>query len=122
MAHAPVLPPRHPLATPDHDESSTAVVPPPSQSSPAQPSRGASFSPGMPVGPFQLIEKIGEGGMGQVWSAHDARLKRRVALKLVRTGEGGGQAGSQARLLREAQAIAQLTHPNVVAVYDTGLW
>ncbi|MFV8754769.1 protein kinase domain-containing protein [Nannocystaceae bacterium ST9] len=67
---------------------------------------------------FALIEPIGSGGMGELYAAYDAQLDRKIALKLVRTGRGNSKA--DARLLREAQALAKLSHPNVVAVYEVG--
>jgi hypothetical protein len=74
------------------------------------------------VGRYQLLEVIGAGGMGVVYTAHDPQLNRKVALKLVRASSAKAEiaAKSRARLLREAQAMAQLAHPNVVAVYDAG--
>ncbi|MFV8754768.1 protein kinase domain-containing protein [Nannocystaceae bacterium ST9] len=70
------------------------------------------------VNRFMLIELIGAGGMGELYAAYDAQLDRKIALKLVRSGRGGGQA--DARLQREAQALAKLSHPNVVTVYEVG--
>jgi tetratricopeptide (TPR) repeat protein/predicted Ser/Thr protein kinase len=76
-------------------------------------------SPGERVGRFIVLEPVGQGGMGHVWSAFDPKLDRKVALKFLRTGTGDANSGSgQARLLREAQALARLSHPNVVAVHD----
>jgi eukaryotic-like serine/threonine-protein kinase len=68
------------------------------------------------VGRYVVIERVGAGAMGLVVRAYDPKLKREVALKLIRRGRGGSEA--RARLLREAQALARLAHPNVVAVYD----
>jgi tetratricopeptide (TPR) repeat protein/tRNA A-37 threonylcarbamoyl transferase component Bud32 len=67
------------------------------------------------VGRYLLIEEIGKGGMGSVYSAFDPELERRVAIKLI-----DARAEPRARLRREAQAIARVTHPNVIAVYDVG--
>jgi serine/threonine protein kinase len=76
---------------------------------------------GTAIGRYLLLGKLGAGGMGVVYVAHDPELDRKVALKLLapRAGGGSGEAG-RARLLREAQALAKLSHPNVVAVHDVG--
>ena len=66
---------------------------------------------------FVVLERVGVGGMGVVYAAYDYGLDRRIALKLV---HDRGGATARARLLREAQALAKLSHPNVVAVYDVG--
>ena len=68
---------------------------------------------------YQLDRKIGGGGMGEVWAAWDPKLRREVAVKLVRP-DRADEGKERARLLREAQALARLTHPNVVAVHDVG--
>ena len=72
---------------------------------------------GAAVGRYVLQTRLGEGGMGVVWTAHDPELDRPVAIKLLTSS----RSDSQARLLREAQAMAKLAHPNVVAVFDVGL-
>jgi tetratricopeptide (TPR) repeat protein/predicted Ser/Thr protein kinase len=66
---------------------------------------------------YVVLDRIGAGGMGVVYAAYDYGLDRRIALKLVR--DRGG-ADARARLIREAQVLARLSHPNVVAVYDVG--
>jgi len=79
-------------------------------------------APGATIGRFVVIGSLGRGGMGMVLAAYDPELDRKVAVKLVRT-QGDRRADSsegRARLLREAQAIARLSHPNVVVVYDVG--
>src|ERR1041385_5653593 len=58
--------------------------------------------------------------MGVVYSAFDHELDRKVAIELLQAEPGGSSSGGQAWLLREAQALARLSHPNVVAVHDVG--
>jgi tetratricopeptide (TPR) repeat protein/predicted Ser/Thr protein kinase len=67
---------------------------------------------------YVLAEELGRGGMAVVHAAHDRHLGRRVAVKLLRPDRAGQSDG--ARLYREAQALAQLRHPNVVTVFDAG--
>ncbi|MEM9456791.1 MAG: serine/threonine-protein kinase [Myxococcota bacterium] len=72
------------------------------------------------IGRHVVIEVIGRGGMGVVYSAFDPDLGRRLAIKLLRPcGEGSRAA---ARMLREAQALARLSHPHVIQVYDVGTY
>ena len=95
---------------------------------------------GTQFGPYRLIEKIGAGGMGEVYRALDTRLEREIALKLVsdtyllpgadsgspsppgtpRTPASSGSHVSHERFLREARSAATLNHPNVCAIHDTG--
>jgi len=72
---------------------------------------------GSVVNRFVILDVVGRGGMGVVYAAYDPELDRKIALKLVRPNRPGAGEG---QLLREAQAIARLSHPNVVAVYDVG--
>jgi tRNA A-37 threonylcarbamoyl transferase component Bud32 len=72
------------------------------------------------IGPYVLFEQLGQGGMGAVYTAYHPELDRKVAIKLLRSDYEGDGSSGQARLLREAQAMAKLAHPNVVAVYDAG--
>ena len=76
----------------------------------------APVAAGTALGRYVVIEVVGRGGMGEVIRAYDPKLRREVALKRVRSDRIGELASS--RLLREAQAMARLRHPNVVAVYD----
>jgi tRNA A-37 threonylcarbamoyl transferase component Bud32 len=71
------------------------------------------------AGRYELGEALGAGAMGVVYRARDPELHRVVAIKLVRTG--GTPRTSEAGLLREAQAMARLRHPNVVPIFDVGL-
>jgi tetratricopeptide (TPR) repeat protein len=73
------------------------------------------------VGRYVLGEELGAGAMGVVHAAFDPELGRRVALKLVRTSpDDPAEATRAERLVREARAMARLTHPNVVTVHDVG--
>ncbi len=78
--------------------------------------------PGDVLGRYTLLERLGSGGMGVVFGAHDRQLDRRVAIKVLRSRPAGASDWSEgrARLLREAQAMAQLSHPHVVEVFDVG--
>ncbi|HYV47710.1 MAG TPA: serine/threonine-protein kinase [Myxococcaceae bacterium] len=80
------------------------------------------LEPGTQVGRYVIEEKLGQGGMGVVYAAYDPSLARRVSLKLILSAEGEEVVDSKARLQREAQALARLHHPNVVAVHDLGAW
>jgi len=78
--------------------------------------------PGSRIGRYVVRNKLGRGGMGIVYGAYDPLLGRRVALKLVRHREAHEaiEVHVDERLRREAQALAQLAHPNVVSLYDLG--
>ncbi len=84
---------------------------------PRPPTQHPELQPGLPIGRYLLICPIGEGGMGVVYAAYDPKLDRKVALKFVRESES---PRSQTRLLREAHAMAKLSHPNVLPIYDVG--
>ena len=85
-----------------------------------------SLRPGDTVEHFVIVSTLGEGGMGQVYLARDTRLQRSIALKIVRADldskaeAGDGASNGAARLLREAQSVAALEHPNVVTIYEVG--
>jgi eukaryotic-like serine/threonine-protein kinase len=72
-----------------------------------------ALQPGDKLGPYEIIAPIGKGGMGEVYRAHDPRLKRDVAIKV-------SAAQFSERFEREAQAIAALNHPNICQLYDVG--
>ena len=70
------------------------------------------------VGAFRIVERLGEGGMGVVYAAHDERLDRRVAIKMIR--QESERPESRERFWREARAAARVNHPNVCQLYDVG--
>jgi serine/threonine protein kinase len=76
------------------------------------------LTPGSTFGRYQVLSALGAGGMGEVFLAHDTRLNRRVALKLLRAEDF--DADRLARFVQEARAASALTHPNVAVVYDIG--
>ena len=79
----------------------------------------ASAGIGDRVGPYKLLEKIGEGGMGEVWVADQLEpIKRRVALKLIKTGMDSRSV--LGRFEAERQALAVMDHPNIAKVLDAG--
>ncbi|MEZ4383445.1 MAG: protein kinase [Nannocystaceae bacterium] len=73
------------------------------------------------IGRFTVLHELGSGSMGIVYAAYDSELDRKIAIKLVHGDRGHGYEDRQRRLLREAQAMARLAHPNVVAVHEVGL-
>jgi anti-sigma factor RsiW len=93
----------------DEPDAASAPLTPPTE-----PSRGAL------VGRYVVLETLGSGGMGVVYAAYDPELDRKVALKLLREEMVSRSRELRARMMREAQALARLSHPNVVAVFDVG--
>jgi serine/threonine protein kinase len=78
-----------------------------------------ALAPGTRLGPYEILGPIGAGGMGEVYRARDGRLRRDVALKIV--PETLAQSPEAlARFEREAQTVAALSHPNIVAIFDVG--
>jgi serine/threonine protein kinase len=82
----------------------------------------ATLARGTTIGRYVVLGLVGRGGMGEVYAAYDPELDRKVAVKLLRVKPGNGVSLTEGRqrTLREAQAIARLSHPNVVVVYDVG--
>jgi Tol biopolymer transport system component len=78
-----------------------------------------TITAGSRLGPFEVNELLGAGGMGAVYRAYDSRLRREVAIKVL-SPEFSGDPDRRRRFEQEAQAIARLSHPNILAVYDTG--
>jgi serine/threonine protein kinase len=90
------------------------------------PSAGAQpptpdLSPGTAIGRYMILGRLGAGAMGVVYAAYDPELDRKVALKLLHP-RGHSSLDSRLRLMREAKALARLSHPNVVAVHDVGTY
>ncbi len=81
----------------------------------------ATLAPGNAIGPYRVLEVLGEGAMGEVVRARDERLGRDVAIKRMKNGGGEALADFQARFEAEARALAQLAHPSVVQIYDLGV-
>src|SRR5262249_49897298 len=82
--------------------------------------KGPRLSRGTLVGRYVVIDVLGEGGMGVVYGAYDPELDRKVAVKLLQSKPHVQSDSGQAWLVREAQAMARLAHPNVIAVHDVG--
>jgi tetratricopeptide (TPR) repeat protein len=82
---------------------------------------GGLLPPRTVLARYVIQRMLGAGGMGVVYAAHDPQLNRNVALKLLRELGPGSAALLQERLLREARAMAQLRHPNVVTIHDVGI-
>ncbi|MEM9489356.1 MAG: serine/threonine-protein kinase [Myxococcota bacterium] len=80
----------------------------------------AILPPGTVIARYIIRDQLGTGGMGVVYSAYDPELDRMVALKLLLDRGDESSQQQQARLRREAQAMARMSHPNVVAIYDVG--
>ncbi|MEZ6138616.1 MAG: serine/threonine-protein kinase [Pirellulaceae bacterium] len=98
----------------DHSASSWK----PNPLSSALPDVRQSLEPGATIGSYVLLERIGQGGFGAVWKAHDARLQREVAIKFSLRAATDQRDSSW--FTREARAAAQLKHPHIVAIHDVG--
>src|SRR4051812_39733227 len=72
------------------------------------------------IGPYRVLETIGTGGVGTVYRAVDRRTNESVALKLLSTGPALDPKAAR-RLAREFETLSELSHPNVVKVFDTGV-
>ncbi len=78
-----------------------------------------SLTSGTRLGRYEIREKLGAGGMAEVYRAEDTELKRLVAIKLL-PADTLADDHARKRLLREARSVAALTHPHICAVYDIG--
>ena len=82
----------------------------------------ALLDEGLPLGHYRLVEKLGEGGMGEVWRARHQLLARPCAVKLIRPDRlGGNRDAAVERFRLEAQAISRLSSPNTVRLFDFGV-
>src|SRR5713226_2745351 len=77
------------------------------------------ISPGTRFGPYEIVSRIGAGGMGEVFRARDTRLDRAVAIKVL-PRDFAENAQFRLRFEREAKAISQLNHPHICTVHDVG--
>jgi serine/threonine protein kinase len=78
-----------------------------------------TLGPGSRLGPYEIVSSVGVGGMGEVFRARDTRLGREVAIKIL-TAAHAGDPDSVRRFEKEARAVASLSHPNVVPLFDVG--
>jgi Tol biopolymer transport system component len=77
------------------------------------------LAPGVRLGPYEILEAVGAGGMGEVYRARDTRLGRTVAIKTL-PGTLASTPGLRERLIREARTVAALDHPNICGLHDIG--
>lgn len=82
-------------------------------------SKGLQAMIGHTLGDYRILDKLGAGGMGEVYRAHHVKLQRDVALKVLPAGSFSDPA-ARARLLREARSAARLNHPNICTIHDVG--
>ena len=104
---------------PKGDPQELESMPPRSPSPTAEPEAGGIDLTGRRLGDFQVLRRLGQGGMGQVYLAEQVSLKRRVALKILKA-ELAADLAALRRFQAEAKAVARVTHPNIVQVYATG--
>src|SRR5215831_14376511 len=98
------------------DDSASDAVP--AASSTSAPAAEPPVAIGDCLDRYTVRARLGAGGMGEVFAAHDAELDRMVALKVIKPDLAGSSPAARARFQREAQAMARLNHPNVVSVFD----
>ncbi len=100
--------------------ASTAPAAPRSRAPRDSRPRHARYRRGTSIGRYIVLDLLGAGTMGAVYAAYDPELDRRIAVKLLATGQTRSRKARQ-RLLREARALARLSHPNVIQVHDVGI-
>ncbi|MFO0595586.1 MAG: serine/threonine-protein kinase [Myxococcaceae bacterium] len=116
LPHEPTRATPHEVRAPASGLEDTFVRP-----TPAPRPSGETLATGFEVGRYVVTRRLGQGAMGEVFAAWDPRLERSVAIKLLRADLPMVENKPlRARLVREAQALARLTHPNVIAVHDLG--
>ena len=108
-----------PPAAPIQRTSGIPSAPPPSDAGIVELAAADPPRPGGMVGRYRLLRLVGRGGMGDVYAAHDPELDRNIAIKIMRADTYPDEIEA-ARMMREAQSIARLSHPNLVTVYDVG--
>src|SRR5215470_18059928 len=81
------------------------------------PAKFMAFGAGTKLGAYEIVGPLGAGGMGAVYRAHDSKLKRDVAIKVL-PDEFAQDAERVARFQREAEVLASLNHPHIAAIYD----
>ena len=112
------MPADFPLKGPPVEGSPATEAQTPAPDEVTQPARARAASGAM-IGPYQLLQMVGEGGMGEVWLAEQKHpVRRRVALKLVKPGMDTRQV--IARFQSERQAIALMDHPAIAKVFEAG--
>jgi tRNA A-37 threonylcarbamoyl transferase component Bud32 len=102
---------------PTADAAAGENLPTVARQTPAPPASRRADAPQIPG--YEVLEELGQGGMGIVYKARQIGLKRLVALKMIRADEDAGSA-QRARFQAEAEAVAQLRHPNIVQIYELG--
>ncbi|MDI1430137.1 tetratricopeptide repeat protein [Polyangium sorediatum] len=116
------------LELPDHEASATDELrageegraTPRTRALAAGAAPAGELSRGASLGRYMILETLGAGGMGVVFAAYDPELDRKVALKILRQEILQRAPGAELRLMREAQAMARISHPNVLAIHDVG--
>src|SRR5262249_5727732 len=79
-----------------------------------------ALGPGTRLGPYEILSSLGAGGMGEVYRARDTKLGRDVAIKILPAALAADPA-ARTRFEREAQAVAALSHPNILGIFDFGI-
>ena len=85
----------------------------------SNPRKSMPLAAGLRLGPYEILAPLGAGGMGEVYRARDSKLARDIAVKVLPAGTTSDPA-ALARFEREARAVAQRSHPNILSIYDFG--